>query len=429
MGTEGLIRKLEVFSELPPCWKCCLCNQVMLHPIQTFRGESACEDCYAKAKGNSLNCPIDHLPIENQKVYFKDRAKEREIYSLETPCVNKHQGCEWRGSVKEFKEHALMCTYKEEDCPNCEKPVGPSNEIQHFHECIELPEGSKCIFKDVGCKEKVLSKNKMQTHLNKEMNYHLYLTMREIQSVTKANESLKIENQNKNQQINRLQNKVDELSSTVEALKSHFNSELANIKSQFIAQLQADGAASSNEKKPVDNSDNNRESGERAAINDLDLRLQLHENSTSDGNLTWKIDNFEKRKLQAIQGKVKALHSAPCFVAQHSYKYCLRLFLNGQGDGYGSHLSLFLVIMRSEYDNILEWPFNKKVTFTLINQENQHLSIVEKMIPNQSTSFQKPDVNKDRNAGSGIPKFVRIDQLVSNGFLKDDCLFIKVKIE
>lgn len=40
---------------------------------------------------------------------------------------------------------------------------------------------------------------------------------------------------------------------------------------------------------------------------------------------------------------------------------CLRLYLNGDGTGRGTHLSLFFVVMRGPNDALLRWPFNQKV--------------------------------------------------------------------
>jgi len=164
------------------------------------------------------------------------------------------------------------------------------------------------------------------------------------------------------------------------------------------------------------------------SINDLDLRFQLHENSTTDGHLIWKINQFQSRLTDAITGKVRALHSAPCFTSKYGYKFCLRLYLHGDGMGRGTHLSLFLVIMKSEYDNILEWPFQKTVKFALINQENRSKDHVEKMFPSKdSSSFQKP--KKEMNIASGCPLFIPIERLEKEGFLKDDSLFLDVKID
>merc|ERR1712189_21963 len=63
------------------------------------------------------------------------------------------------------------------------------------------------------------------------------------------------------------------------------------------------------------------------SINDLDLKLQLHESSVNDGHLVWKINNVQRRATGAIIGGAGALHSAPCFTSKYDYKFCLRLYL------------------------------------------------------------------------------------------------------
>lgn len=47
----------------------------------------------------------------------------------------------------------------------------------------------------------------------------------------------------------------------------------------------------------------------------------------------------------------------------------LELHPNGRNDGLNTHLSIFVRLMKSEYDGILPWPFDKKVTITLIDQQ------------------------------------------------------------
>ena len=169
-------------------------------------------------------------------------------------------------------------------------------------------------------------------------------------------------------------------------------------------------------------------SEEKQKLNDLDLRFQLHENSTTDGHLIWKINDFENRTNDAIIGKVRALHSAPCFTGKYGYKFCLRLYLHGDGMGRSTHLSLFLVIMKSEYDDIQQWPFQQKIKFKLINQNDRSKDHVEQMFPSKdSSSFQKP--KKDMNIASGCPLFIPLDRLQPEGFLKNGNLFVEVKIE
>lgn len=49
------------------------------------------------------------------------------------------------------------------------------------------------------------------------------------------------------------------------------------------------------------------------------------------------------------------------YSSKYGYKMCLRLYLNGDGTGRGTHLSLFFVVMRGKCDALLKWPFSQKV--------------------------------------------------------------------
>ena len=51
----------------------------------------------------------------------------------------------------------------------------------------------------------------------------------------------------------------------------------------------------------------------------------------------------------------------PIFL-RNGYKMCIRAYLNGDGSGYKTHFSVFFVLMRGEFDPLLKWPFEYKVT-------------------------------------------------------------------
>ena len=66
----------------------------------------------------------------------------------------------------------------------------------------------------------------------------------------------------------------------------------------------------------------------------------------------------------------------------------------------GSHVSLFIVVMKGDFDEILEWPFKHKVTFQLLNQ-NGGKDIVDAFRADpQSSSFRKPI--SDMNIATGV---------------------------
>ena len=160
-------------------------------------------------------------------------------------------------------------------------------------------------------------------------------------------------------------------------------------------------------------------------INDLEFRVTINENSTSHGILKWKIHGFSVRTQEAIDNKVRAINSAPCFTSPYGYKYCIRVYPTGDGLGKDTHLTLLLVLLKSEYDATLEWPFTKKVMVTLINQEDRTKDFVKVLIPSStSPGVQRP--KNDTNTAFGFPEFFPLDKL-NDGFLKDDALFIDVR--
>ena len=160
---------------------------------------------------------------------------------------------------------------------------------------------------------------------------------------------------------------------------------------------------------------------------DCDFRLSLIENSNHDGSMIWKIPQFSQRKRDAQSGEYTSIFSLPFYSGKYGYKMCLQLYIIGDGIGNGTHLSLFFVVMRGEFDNLLQWPFTHKITFKLINQAGGQ-DIVDTLQPDpMSSSFHKP--NSDMNIASGCPRFVSHTELERGDFIVDDTIFIKCMID
>ena len=154
---------------------------------------------------------------------------------------------------------------------------------------------------------------------------------------------------------------------------------------------------------------------------DQELRLQLLERATYDGVLLWKIDDFGRRRKEAVDGVTMSLYSIPFYTSRHGYKMCARVYLNGDGMGKGTHLSLFFVVMKGPFDALLSWPF-------IINQAGKK-HVTDTFRPDsQSNSFQRPTL-KEMNVASGCPMFIRLEHLLNGGFVKDDCIFLRVVVD
>lgn len=161
---------------------------------------------------------------------------------------------------------------------------------------------------------------------------------------------------------------------------------------------------------------------------DMDLKLQVLETASFNGTLIWKIRDYKRRKQEAVASKTLSLYSQPFYTGYFGYKMCARVYLNGDGMGKGTHLSLFFVVMRGEYDALLPWPFRQKVTLMLMDQgpARKHLGDAFKPDPN-SSSFRRP--TGEMNIASGCPLFVAQTVLENGSYIKDDTIFIKVTVD
>ena len=164
------------------------------------------------------------------------------------------------------------------------------------------------------------------------------------------------------------------------------------------------------------------------AIDEVRLRQDILDVKVTNGLLIWRIPDIRRRYRDAIERRTISLYSPPFYTSPHGYRMCIRTYLNGDGIGKGTHISLFFVIMRSEQDNLLSWPFKQSVRFTLVNQKNPALNITEAFVPNpKSPSFLMPE--SDMNVASGFPKFARQSILQDENFTLGDMIFIKCHID
>ena len=114
------------------------------------------------------------------------------------------------------------------------------------------------------------------------------------------------------------------------------------------------------------------------------------------------------------------------------FKMRLIIYLNGSGDGYGTYMSVYFQLMKGEFDDCLEWPFDKIVSVVLIHQDNKDkchkliLSSAQETKLNLRKGFLKP--KKKSNTGYGFNKFITLEKLHAGGFIKNDILYLRCDI-
>jgi len=101
------------------------------------------------------------------------------------------------------------------------------------------------------------------------------------------------------------------------------------------------------------------------------------------------------------------------------------------------NLSLFIHMMRGDYDDTLIWPFSGHITLSLIHPTDPEQTICLKM--QSSAKFEAFRRCSFGNSGNEVPslnpkafgynQFVAIDEVLQNGFIKNDLIVIKIIVE
>ena len=100
---------------------------------------------------------------------------------------------------------------------------------------------------------------------------------------------------------------------------------------------------------------------------------------------------------------------------------CIEAYLNGNGTGYNTHLSLSF--MKGKYDPLLKWPFDYKVTLILVDQTHRR-HIRHRFQPDRDNpSFQRSQ--SDRNVLYNFPQFAQLSVLDDGPYVKEDVMYIK----
>ncbi|EDX03698.1 GD23279 [Drosophila simulans] len=149
------------------------------------------------------------------------------------------------------------------------------------------------------------------------------------------------------------------------------------------------------------------------------------------GTLLWKITDWSAKMAEARGKDGLELVSPPFYTSQYGYKLQASMFLNGNGPGENTHVSVYIKVLPGEYDALLKWPFSHSITFTLFEQGAQsgQGGVAESFVPDPTwENFQRPS-NEPDQLGFGFPRFISHELLHSRPFIKGDTVFLRVKVD
>ncbi len=154
------------------------------------------------------------------------------------------------------------------------------------------------------------------------------------------------------------------------------------------------------------------------------LNTQLHFTSI------FKMPSLQEKKENNIE-----FYSNPFYTHPRGYKMDINIDANGNGDYKGNHVSVWVYLMRGEYDDQLEFPFKGTIKIELLNQledENHHC---ESFTHDGTRNSSKRVTDRERSSnGSGVPAFIPHGDLGFNAtkncqYLKDDCLVFRISVD
>ena len=142
--------------------------------------------------------------------------------------------------------------------------------------------------------------------------------------------------------------------------------------------------------------------------------------------VTIVMNGFEEKKKWKRSWKSEPFYTHPC-----GYKMCLSISANGNSNGENTHVSVYVYIMRGEFDNRLDWPFRGSILFKLLDQEEKYeeeeredYKIVLSFLNSDKQSKSRV-TNGDYNSGWGCPTFISHEDLCPK-YLKDDTLYFEI---
>ncbi|CAF1143767.1 unnamed protein product [Rotaria sordida] len=391
---------------------CQICNLILRDPVQLVCGHRQCKSCVESIEGEKIVCP------ECQE---------------ETP----------------KKEDHLQTSHPNPSCEYCGMTCNSTNDlgIHKLNYCDKIT--ICCALKDYGCSTSVI-RVQMSEHYRTEQHQIAIITfIRRLFSkstndsherattmdVDLLSHSTISSSDNTTIQLQEVCQTVDILSDGVSTLSKdaqRLNHE-SNFLRNLIETLTQDFAAlklSIQEKVTyLDGIKPNQEVFHQDVAS-LTQKVDDIQFVSYDGTLLWKITNFASKIADAQSERQTSIYSPLFYSSPTGYKMRARLYLNGDENARHTHISLFFVLMRGEYDAILKFPFNYKVTFCLYDQTPDQRHIIDSFRPDtKSNSFQRP--RSEMNVASGIPKFCPLEviQREGNSYVRDDTLFIKIMVD
>ena len=412
------------FVESPPQeYFCPVSFAVLLEPYQTrCCGNHLSQEAYQRLRGQA--CPVCK---EKNLTAMDDKFHKRRVMSLKVRCPHEAEGCEWEGELGSLEQHldtttgvcryvVVNCPYScgesihkhnleehksqhcalrpftcqycnlhkanyqevtEEHWPTCEKyPVSCPNDCweekierqqlkQHLEQTCPL-ELVECEFSCVGCVVR-LQRCLMSAHMA-ETNAHLSMVAQLSKNVPELKHTV-------HQQADQIKQQADQIKQQGDQIKQQTDL----IKQQGDQIKQQEDQIKQQEDQIKQDREQIKQQGDQ--IKQLELFVKEQEFVFLNPPVYVIMNGFKEHR-----NKDDTWYSLPFYSHLGGYKMCLRVDANGTGNGKGTHVSVFVYLMRGNFDDHVKWPFCGNITVQLHNDA----CCFERVIPMNQDAVLSP---------------------------------------
>ena len=384
---------------------CQYCHDTGEHQFITIDHKKECPKLPLRCPNR---CHVRSVPREDMEAHKKEcqlemvnclnncgKQFERRLSNshMETECSNhtvECPHCRILGLYNEIydPQHTNSCPKLPLPCPNkCELGNVPREDMEaHRKECpLEM---IQCEYHDLGCKDRIVRKDQ-EKHDNEKMKEHLMMTKCRLGEL----------NDTQHQLMGVLINTKDQLA---DALKH-----ITNLTVLMNALL----------------SPNTAPANIRSLL--LDTSAMVFKFGIPPCPVIIKASEFNKKKEDKVEW-----YSDAFYTHNKGYKMCLRVDAAGHKDGDGTHLSVYLHIMKGSHDDELTWPVKGNFKIQLLNQISDSLHYSMGLTYDQKTPVNRVEESSKATDGQGSSRFIPNEDLYKVNatcqYLKDDCLFFQI---
>lgn len=367
--------------------ECSICLLVLREPhITSCCGHSFCRTCIGDVMDANMNCPLCN---GSDFTLMHNKGLERSLKELEVHCSHQRLGCEWTGELGALESHLNTesepekrqegCGFVTLDCiHSCGERIQRQRIAEHQgDECLKRPYSCdfchqyESTFEDVVsnhypvcthyliscpncCTPYTFERQSLGAHLDKDC--PLQVTNCEL-----AYAGCDTRLPRRDMPGHAMDSCVSHLS-LLSALNLKQAQELQERNRQFQA-LQEEtqntiGVLKSENEKL-------RQQTQNLALQVKQCQREVesiyHQCNIVPVQLV--MTSFTEHKEAG-----RRWFSKPFYTHWQGYKMCLKVDATGVGSSKGTHISVFLHLMKGEFDDRLKWPFVGDVTLHLLNQ-------------------------------------------------------------